>query len=150
MVVRTGILCIPDYDEAAAAAVRRLLTGVVPGALVVLEQRTLGQRNLIAEVLRRWSDEEELDLIVTIGATLPAPGPSGRELAPEATLEVAERLLPGLAEAMRAQGQEVSPLALLERGVAVIRGRTAIVNLPAGAARAITVIPTNGQHSNQS
>lgn len=133
MLVRTGILCIPTYDEAAAAGVRRLLTGAIPGVLIVLEHRTPGQRHLIAEVLRRWSDEEELDLILTIGATLPAPGPSGRELAPEATLDVAERLLPGLSEAMRAQGRAASPLALLERGVAAIRGRTAIINLPAGA-----------------
>jgi molybdopterin biosynthesis enzyme MoaB len=133
MPVRIGILCIPEYDEEAAAAVHRLLSGTVPGALVLQERRTHGQRHLIADVLRRWSDEEELDLILTIGGTLPAPGPSARELVPEATLDVAERLLPGLAEAMRARGQEFSPLALLDRGVAVIRGRTAILNLPAGA-----------------
>ena len=133
MAVRTGILCIPSYDEEAAAVVRRLLTGALPGAMIMFEHRTPGQRHLIAEVLRRWSDEEELDLIITMGATFPAPGPSGRELAPEATLDVAERLLPGLAEAMRAHGRGTSSLALLDRGVAVIRGRTAIVNLPAGA-----------------
>lgn len=133
MPVRIGILCIPEYDEEAAAAVRLLLSAAVPGALVEQERRMHGQRHVIADVLRRWSDEEELDLILTIGGTLPAPGPSARELVPEATLDVAERLLPGLAEAMRAYGQEFSPLALLDRGVAAIRGRTAILNLPGGA-----------------
>ena len=91
------------------------------------------QRNLIEDVLRRWCDEEELDLVLTIGGTLPAPGPSGREIVPEATLAVGERVVPGLPEAMRAVAHEQTELALIDRSVAVIRGRTLILNLPAGA-----------------
>jgi hypothetical protein len=94
------------------------------------------QRNVIEEILCRWCDEEELDLLVTIGGTLPAPGPGAREIVPDATLAVAERQLPGLAEAMRAAAQEELPLAIIDRSVAAIRGRTLLLNLPAGAAPA--------------
>ena len=83
--------------------------------------------------LRRWCDEEELDLVLTVGGTMPAPGPSGRQIVPDAAAEVAERSLPGLGEAMRAYAQETTDLALIERSAAVIRGRTLILNLPDGA-----------------
>ena len=149
MVIKTGILCVPAYDEAAVSAVRRLLAGAAPGCIVLLDHNVPMQRHLIEEVLRRWADEDELDLIVTLGGTLPAPGPSGREIVPDATQAVAERLLPGLPETMRALAQEEAPLAILDRSVAGIRGRTLILNLPAGAAAAtlflesvVEVIPT--------
>ncbi len=147
--IKTGILCVPAYDEAAVLAVRRLLTGAAPGCVILLDQAAPMQRHVIEEVLRRWADEDELDLIITVGGTLPAPGPSGREIVPDATLAVAERLLPGLPETMRALAQEEAPLAILDRSVAAIRGRTLILNLPAGAAAAtlflesvVEVIPT--------
>ena len=135
--IKTGILCVPEYDDVAVIAVRRLLARSGLGAVVLLDQGVGSQRNLVEDVLRRWCDEEELDLVLTIGGTLPAPGPSGREIVPEATLAVAERLLPGLPETMRAIAQEESPLALLDRGVAAIRGRTLLLNLPEGAAPAL-------------
>ena len=140
MVIKTGILCVPTYDDDAVTAVRRLLAGNAPGCVVLLDHTVTMQRHLVEEVLRRWADEDELDLIVTVGGTLPAPGPSGREIVPDATLAVAERLLPGLPETMRALAQEQAPLALLDRSVAAIRGRTLILNLPAGAAAAISII----------
>ncbi len=90
------------------------------------------QRNLIEDILCRWCDEEELDLIVTIGGTLPAPGPGAHEIVPDVTLAVAERQLPGLGEAMRAYAQDDLPLAIIDRSVAAIRGRTLLINLPAG------------------
>ncbi len=65
--------------------------------------------------------------------SLPAPGPSGRQIVPDATAEAAERTLPGLGEAMRAYAQETTDLALIDRSAAVIRGRTLILNLPGGA-----------------
>jgi molybdopterin adenylyltransferase len=130
--IRTGILCIDEANDEAARAVQRCLRKFAPGVLIVHEQRAASQRYWIEELLRRWCDEEELDLVLTVGATLPAPGPSSREIAPEATLAVVERLLPGLSEEMRAYAGERSPLAFLDRGVAGIRGRSLIVNLPAG------------------
>jgi molybdopterin adenylyltransferase len=149
MAIKTGILCVPAYAEDAVTAVRRLLANSAPGCVVLLDHTVAMQRHLIEEVLRRWADEDELDLILTLGGTLPAPGPSGREIVPDATLAVAERLLPGLPETMRALAQEAAPLAVLDRSVAAIRGRTLILNLPAGAAAAtlflesvVEVIPT--------
>lgn len=76
--------------------------------------------------LRRWCDSEAIDLVLTTGGT----GLSPRDVTPEATLEVAERLVPGLAELMRAKGLESTPMSSLSRAVAVTRGRTLIVNLP--------------------
>lgn len=136
-VIKTGLLCVPAYDETAVTAVRRLLARAAAGCIVVLEQSAPMQRRVVEELLRRWADEEELDLVLTLGGTLPAAGPSGREIVPDATLSVAERLLPGLAETMRTLAREQAPLALLDRSVAAIRGRTLLLNLPAGAAAAL-------------
>jgi molybdopterin adenylyltransferase len=137
MIVKTGILCIPAYDDEAVSAVRRQLVSELRTVALLQEQRIGMVRNLVEELLRRWADEEELDLIVTIGGTLPAAGPSRREIVPEATLAVAERLMPGLSEAMRSYAATNVPLAWLDRGVAAIRGRTLILNLPAGADTAV-------------
>lgn len=72
-----------------------------------------------------------MDLILTIGGTAPAPGPSALEITPEATSAVLERPLPGLPEAMRSAMGKKTPLAFLDRSVAGVRGRTVILNLPA-------------------
>ncbi len=132
--IKTGLLCVPSLDDEALAAVGSVLRARLPGCVVMLERSVGEQRYALEDILARWCDEEELDLVITLGGTLPAPGPSGREVVPEATLSVVERPLPGFAQAMRAHAQEQTPLALLDRGVAGIRGRTLVVNLPAGAA----------------
>lgn len=137
MVVKIAILCVPAFDESAIAVLRRLLIQHIPGAVILQETSAVSQRYLLEEILRKWCDEEEYDLVITIGGTLPAPGPSAGEIVPEATLAVVERLLPGLSEAMRAHAQAESSLALLDRGVAGIRGRSAILNLPESAAAAV-------------
>ncbi|MFN3974535.1 MAG: molybdenum cofactor biosynthesis protein B [Dehalococcoidia bacterium] len=89
------------------------------------------ERPVIVAHLRQWA--QEADLILTTGGT----GLGPRDVTPEATLEVAERLVPGLAEAMRVETARKTPLAYLSRGVAGIRGRCLIVNLP-GSPRAVT------------
>jgi molybdopterin adenylyltransferase len=80
----------------------------------------------IAELLRAWADAGDLDLILTTGGTGLAP----RDVTPEATLRVVDRIVPGLAEVMRAEGLRQTVMASLSRGVAGVRGRTLIVNLP--------------------
>jgi len=137
MPVRIGILTVPEPDEQASQSVQQRLQQSIPNAFFLLDRHIASYQHLIEETLRRWCDEEELDLLITIGGTLPAPGPSRHEIVPEATLAVAERLLPGLPEAMRAHAQAQSELALLDRGVAGIRGRSLILNLPAGSAPAV-------------
>ena len=81
---------------------------------------------MIKDCLVRWSDSNQLDMILTTGGT----GFSSRDITPEATLEVVERETPGIAEAMRAESLKITPHAMLSRARAGIRGRTLIINLP--------------------
>ena len=83
-------------------------------------------RPALEKELRRLCDQRQPDLILTTGGT----GFSPRDVTPEATLAVAERQAPGIAEAIRAASLRITPRAMLGRGVSVIRGRTLIINLP--------------------
>ena len=76
--------------------------------------------------LIRLCDQRQLDLILTTGGT----GFSPRDTTPEATLSVATRLAPGIAEAIRAESLKITKHAMLSRGASVIRGKTLIINLP--------------------
>jgi len=84
------------------------------------------ERDVIADRLREWADNAGLQLILTTGGT----GFADRDVTPEATLEVLDKKTPGIPEAMRAAGLKKTPMAILSRGVAGIRGRTLIVNFP--------------------
>lgn len=137
MIIRTGILSIPEQDEAAITQILQALRTHMPRVLSVHVMAVGNQRNWIEETLRRWCDEEELDLVLTIGGTNPAPGPSAAEVVPQATAAVVERPLPGLAQAMRAHAAGQSSLAWLDCGTSGIRGRSLLLNLPAGAAPAL-------------
>ncbi|MCH1928409.1 molybdopterin-binding protein, partial [Shewanella sp. C31] len=79
-----------------------------------------GEPPLIKKVLRLWADREGLDLVLTNGGTGLAP----RDKTPEATREVLDREVPGLAELMRLKGLEKTPMAALSRGVVGVRGTT--------------------------
>ncbi|HEX9023225.1 MAG TPA: MogA/MoaB family molybdenum cofactor biosynthesis protein [Geobacteraceae bacterium] len=85
----------------------------------------------IVATLTEWVDSDVAELILTTGGT----GVSPRDVTPEATQRVAERLIPGIGELMRLKSLEKTPMASLSRAVAAIRGRTLIVNLP-GSPRA--------------
>jgi molybdopterin adenylyltransferase len=76
--------------------------------------------------LRELADSRRVDLILTTGGT----GLGPRDNTPEATTDVAERLVPGLAEELRRKGAERTPIAVLSRGVAVVRHHSIILNLP--------------------
>ena len=94
---------------------------------------------MIASRLRQWCDEDGMDMIVTTGGT----GLGPRDVTPEAVLSVIEREVPGLAEAMRAGTLSKTPMAMLSRSVAGIRGRTLIVTLPGspkGVAECLEII----------
>ncbi|MBL9207886.1 MAG: molybdopterin adenylyltransferase [Opitutaceae bacterium] len=80
----------------------------------------------IESELRRMADQVGCALVVTTGGT----GPSPRDVTPEATITVCEKLLPGFGELMRSTSLKYVPTAILSRQVAGIRGRTLIVNLP--------------------
>ena len=86
----------------------------------------------IKETLISLSDDMKVDLILTTGGT----GLSPRDVTPEATMAVADRNVPGIAEYMRAKSFEITPKAMLSRAVSVMRGRTLIINLP-GSPKAV-------------
>jgi molybdenum cofactor synthesis domain-containing protein len=88
-------------------------------------------RAAIVTQLRSWADADAHDLILTCGGT----GLSPRDVTPEATLEVVDRTVPGLAEEMRRRSRQTTPHALLSRAVAGQRGSCLILNLP-GSPRA--------------
>lgn len=86
----------------------------------------------IKECLCKLCDEDKMDIIFTTGGTGFAP----RDCTPEATMAVADRNAPGIAEAMRLASLKITPRAMLSRGVSVIRGQTLIINLP-GSPKAV-------------
>jgi len=96
------------------------------GGVVVARSLVADDRGRIADVLRSWADAGTMDAILTTGGT----GLGPRDVTPEATRDVAERDVPGVAEFLRLRGSDRTPFAALSRGVAVTRGRTLIVNLP--------------------
>ena len=86
----------------------------------------------IERKLIRLADSRQVDLIITTGGT----GFSLRDVTPEATLAVATRIAPGIAEAIRAESLKITPRAMLSRGASVLRNKTLIVNLP-GSTKAV-------------
>ena len=90
------------------------------------------ERYIIAQNLRELSDSVMADLIVTTGGT----GLGPRDVTPEATLEVIDKRVPGLEEAMRAESIKITPHGMLSRAVAGLRNRTLIINLP-GSPKAV-------------
>ncbi|HET8813348.1 MAG TPA: MogA/MoaB family molybdenum cofactor biosynthesis protein [Solirubrobacterales bacterium] len=95
------------------------------GAVVVARDLVPDEQSEIEAQLRLWS-EECCDLILTTGGT----GFGPRDVTPEATRGVIEREAPGIAEAMRLSSREHTPLWMVSRGVAGVRGRSLIVNFP--------------------
>jgi molybdenum cofactor synthesis domain-containing protein len=87
----------------------------------------------LRETLAIWADRGDVDIILVTGGTGFAP----RDVTPEATRAVIDREAPGLAEVMRAASLQVTPHAMLSRGVCGIRGKTIIVNLPGSPKAAV-------------
>jgi molybdenum cofactor synthesis domain-containing protein len=88
--------------------------------------------DVIRQTLIDWADKVGLDVILTTGGT----GLSQRDVTPEATLSVVEKVVPGLAEAMRAQTLSITPMAMLSRAAAGVRRQCLIINLP-GSPKAV-------------
>ncbi|MDI3280298.1 MAG: molybdopterin-binding protein, partial [Bacillota bacterium] len=118
-----------EREDRSGPALRELVEQ--NGGTVVDYALLPDEREALARQLRAWCDGGGVDLILTTGGT----GFSPRDVTPEATLDVVEREVPGLAEEMRRRGLERTPHAMLSRGRAGIRGRTLIINLP-GSPRA--------------
>jgi molybdopterin adenylyltransferase len=131
--VRWAVCTISDRsaagvrEDASGAVLREMLEGSLGGGLVS-HAVLADEQDAISNELRRLCDEEVCDLVVTTGGT----GLSPRDVTPEATLAIVERLIPGMAEAMRAAGLQHKPHAMLSRAVCGMRGSTIIVNLSGG------------------
>ena len=109
--------------DASGPAVAALL---VDAGFEVVHAVVPDDRVAIAALLVRLADEERRALVAVTGGT----GLGPRDVTPEATRDVIEREVPGLAEAMRAAGRSITPRADLSRGVCGVRGATLIVDLP--------------------
>lgn len=135
--ITIGVLTISDsaskgQREDLSGATIRSLVAQLPDALVSSEAIIADEQNLITALLCEWSDELQLNLILTTGGTGLAP----RDITPEATKAAIEREAPGIAEALRANSLHYTPMAMLSRGIAGVRGRTLIINLP-GSPKAV-------------
>ncbi len=96
-------------------------------------------KEVIAQRMADWADEPEVNLIVSTGGT----GLGPRDVTPEACLSIIDREVPGLAETMRAETLKFTPMAMLSRSVAGIRGKTLILTLPGspkGVAETLQVV----------
>ena len=130
MPFRAAILTISDKgargerEDTSGAAIRELLTTI--DATVERYEVIADEQQLISERLQDWADSGAADFIVTTGGT----GLGPRDVTPQATLAVIDYEVPGLAEAMRAEGLKHTPMSMLSRAVAGVRWRALIINLP--------------------
>ena len=131
-----GILTISDkgwrgerYDESGKA----IRDSFLPSDNRVVKYEVIpDEMDIIAGKLAEWADEGSVDVILTTGGT----GLSQRDITPEATLSIVDKVVPGFAEAMRAETFKATPFAILSRAVAGVRGKCLIINLP-GSLKAV-------------
>ncbi len=128
--MRIGILTISDLgvigQRADTSGDAILAWAGARGYEVAVRSVVPDETDRIAGKLVRWADSGEVDVILTTGGT----GLTARDVTPEATEAVVERLAPGIAEALRGVAAPKFPRAWLSRGLAGTRGKTLIVNLP--------------------
>ena len=133
---RAAVICASDRcfqgvrEDASSPIIAEMLTGqgYEATATIVLPDEYEALRMTMARI----ADEGSADLIVTTGGTGLAP----RDVTPEATVAVIDRAVPGIPEAMRAESMKITPHGMLSRGIAGIRKRTLIINLP-GSPKAV-------------
>jgi molybdenum cofactor synthesis domain-containing protein len=127
---RTAILTVSDRGAAGErvdTAVQAIRDVLGRGPFVEVDYELVpDEQARIRAKLRLWCDGDDADLVLTCGGTGLAP----RDRTPEATRDVLEREVPGMAERMRAEGAKATPLAVLSRGVVGVRRGTLVVNLP--------------------
>lgn len=134
---KTAIITVSDSgfqgtrEDKSGPMIRKLLEEA-GGYEIIQEIIVPDDQEKLEEALRTCADTMGADLILTTGGT----GFSMRDRTPEATMNVATRNAPGIAEAMRALSLKVTPRAMLSRGASVIRNETLIVNLP-GSPKAV-------------
>ncbi len=127
-----GLVSVSDraskgvYRDEGIPALAEWLTRAIVNPCRIVDRLIPDERPQIEQTLRQLCDEESCHLVLTTGGT----GPAIRDVTPEATLAVADREMPGFGEQMRQISLNFVPTAILSRQVAVIRGRTLVINLP--------------------
>ena len=134
--ITAGIITISDRSsrgerpDTSGPVIREILESI---NAEIKEYRIIpDEKDIIADTMKELSDIVHVDLIVSTGGTGLAP----RDVTPEATLEVIDKRVPGIEEAMRAESIKITPHGLLSRAVAGIRNKTLIINLP-GSPKAV-------------
>ena len=129
---RIGIVTVSDrasrgdYEDKGGPAIRDWLAKALTTPWEAVARVIPDERPLVEATLRELCDEAGCCLVVTTGGT----GPAVRDITPEATEAVCERMMPGFGEQMRAVSLKYVPTAILSRQTAGLRGRSLIVNLP--------------------
>jgi molybdopterin adenylyltransferase len=130
--IRIGIVTVSDraskgiYEDRGGPAIRDCLTEILSCPWEPVPRVIPDERPLIEQTLSELCDKESCCLVVTTGGT----GPAKRDVTPEATEAICDKLLDGFGELMRAVSLKVVPTAILSRQIAGIRGQSLIVNLP--------------------
>ena len=130
--VRIGLVSISDrassgvYEDKGIPALQDWLSRVLRNPIDWRARLIPDEQAQIEATLRALVDDERCDLVLTTGGT----GPAARDVTPEATLAVADKVMPGFGEQMRQISLRFVPTAILSRQVAVIRGQALIINLP--------------------
>lgn len=120
-----------EREDASGKALLEVLTG--EGFDVCFQTVIPDEAEVISRTIRECAVSMKVALVLTTGGT----GVSPRDVTPEATMAVIERLVPGMAEAMRAASLRKTPHAMISRGIAGIRGTTLIINLPGSPSGAV-------------
>ena len=129
---RIGIVTVSDrasrgeYEDRGGPALHAYFEEVLTSPWEPIARVISDDQSLIESTLKELCDDEGCSLVVTTGGT----GPAARDVTPEATEAVAEKLMPGFGELMRQVSLQAVPTAILSRQTAIIRGKALIVNLP--------------------
>lgn len=119
-----------DEDQSGKIVIDRL----VKNGFEIVEYKVISdEADVLESQLKRFSDELKVDMVITSGGT----GLGARDITPETTKKVIQKEVSGVSEFLRAYGQKRTPLSMLSRGVAGIRGTTVIINLP-GSVKAVS------------
>jgi molybdopterin adenylyltransferase len=130
--IRIGIINVSDrasagvYEDLPGKEIVRCLNEFLESPWEKVYAVVPDEQHLLEQTMIEMADQKDCCLIVTSGGTGPAP----RDVTPEATISVCNRLLPGFGELMRSVSLKYVPTAILSRQTAGIRGKTLIVNLP--------------------
>jgi len=135
--INIGILTISDKGSKGqrqdkSGEVIRDAASLMKGSIIKYEI-VPDDKDTIVATLREWADSGKMDVILTTGGT----GLSKRDVTPEATLSIVDRVVPGITEAMRMKSLEKTPTAMLSRAAAGQRGQCLIINLP-GSPKAVS------------